>query len=437
MRKRLIEAFLPFFVFILIFTSCSKSVPSAILDADANPIADVSDTIELYDEAFSAYAKYATSEAVQILSEIYECGDDEALKMLQENGMKIYTAAIPIQISAANNVCTQMCSDAPLSIAVTDSQARLTMIYSSSGDITSVFAGSAIKPLSVYAPCIESGIMNWSSMQPDSPIKRLSKEAGGGLWPSNGNGIYTEKNVTAASALSQSLNTVAVRWLKEYGVENAMNFLEDSFGINLQRERSIYALTSEEEILANIALGYLQAGVNVCDMAGYYRIFNDKGNYTPAFSIEKIEDAEEKLIYTAKAEKKQVVSEETAWIMNRMLKGVIDNGTGKKANISGEYIVGKTGTTDDYSDNWFVGVMPQNTVAVWHGKKSSNIASEIFSAFVPEAKISSSGNFTQCESVVQKIFCPESGLLVSENCTEIEMGYYKLTDSISQCNSHQ
>lgn len=437
MRKRLIESFLFLFILVLFLSSCSKGAPSVILDADANPIADVSDTIELYDEAFSAYAKYSTSEAVQILSDIYECGDDEALKMLQENGLKIYTAAIPLQISAAKDVHSQLCYDAPLSIAVTDSQARLTMIYSSSGDITSSFAGSAIKPLSIYAPCIEKGIMNWSSMQTDSPVKKLSDEEGGDLWPSNSNGIYTEKNVTAASALSQSLNTVAVRWLKEYGVENSMDFLEDSFGMNLQRERSIYALTSEEEILANIALGYLQNGVNVCDMAGYYRIFNDKGNYTPTFTIEKIEDADGKVIYTAKAEKKQVVSEETAWIINRMLKDVIDNGTGKKADIRGEYIVGKTGTTDDYSDNWFVGVMPQNTVAVWHGKKSSNIAAEIFAGFVPEAKISSNGNFTPCESVVQKIFCPESGLLVSGKCSGIEMGYYKSTDSITQCDSHQ
>ena len=429
-------ALLPALFCLLLLPSCKKTAAAVLLDADGAPLAEISDTLELYDASFSAYAKYAAAEAAEILARIEDCDADDALKLLQTRGYRVHTAAVPAQILAAEKTGGTLPEGIPFALAATDDSARLTAIYSTDGAVAPTYAGSAIKPLSVYAPGIESGLMNWSSLQPDSPVKTLSAAEGGGSWPVNGSGVYSNKNVTAAYALAKSLNTVAVRWLTAYGPENAMDFLENGFGMDLSRERSIAALTSADEVLGNLALGYLQEGVTVCEMAGYYRIFNDGGCYTPAYTVEKIEDAAGRTLYTAAPEKKRVVSEETAYIVNRMLKDVVEKGTGTAAKIDGLDLVGKTGTSDNYGDNWFVGVTPTDTVAVWHGAAQTNSAAALTAAFLPAAGLTTDAVFAPCPGVEKKIFCPESGLLVSADCPGIEMGYYKSTDVPDVCGIH-
>ena len=156
----------------------------------------------------------------------------------------------------------------------------------------------------------------------------------------------------------------------------------------------------------------------------------------PAYAVEKIVDEAGETVYTAAPEKKRVISEETAWILNRMLRGVVETGTGTAANIPGLDVVGKTGTSDNYADNWFVGVTPVNTVAVWHGGSSENQAAALFASYVEKAGLYTEETFAPCETVAQRIYCPESGLLVSPGCPGIAMGYYRASDEIPQCGLH-
>ena len=252
-------------------------------------------------------------------------------------------------------------------------------------DKEKTYPGSTFKPLSVYAPAIENGLICWSSMQNDSPLKKVRGEDGADYdWPVNTDGKYSKKNVTVKYSLQNSLNTTAVKWIKKLTVEKSMDFLKSSFGLPLNSERKISLLSSDEEILGNIALGYIADGASLTDMAGYYQIFANGGKYTAPYTVEKITDSGGKTLYTAAPKEKQVISQKAAYIMNRLLLEVISPGaTGKNAAVNG---VAAGGKTDKNADNWFVGFTPAVTCAVWHGgdTTTANGAPEIFAAIIGE-----------------------------------------------------
>ena len=429
MNKRLL-AILTAGLLLLALPSCGASKPKTalLLDRDGNAFAEYDGGLTVYDKNFAAYARYALTEAADAVAEQKGCDTEKALTLLQSKGASIRTAADPALIAAAAGTDETLFDDTgtPFALAATDGNARLTAVYSTTGEITPTYAGSAIKPLSVYAPCVESGTMLWSSTQEDSPVKTVTTADGEEDWPVNGTGIYSYDQIPAAEALARSLNTVAVKWLQRYGAENAMDFLENSFGIDVSREREIAAQLSEDEVLGNLALGYLQNGVTVCGMAGYYRVFADEGRYTPAYAVLSVSSGSGKQLYTAAPEERQAMSAATAWIMNRMLKGVVDHGTGTAARIEGVDVVGKTGTSDDFADNWFIGVTAADTVAVWHGPSPSrgNRAAEAYNAFFQTADLPYDDAFTPCDEVVQAVYCTESGFRAGDNCPEIDLGYY-------------
>lgn len=424
---------------LLILAACGTEKPVLLLDQDNNEIAVYDGAVTVKEEACSAYANYALREAASRIAALKGGSEEKALAYLRKKGARIHTAADTALIECAGqNGAAILADGAPFAMAVTDGEARLTAIYSTSGEITPTYAGSTIKPLSVYAPCIDSGIMHFSSLQPDLPVKTVQTTAGEAQWPVNGSGVYSEKEIPAGEALAKSINTIAVRWLMEYGVTEAMDFLENGFGLDLSRERQIVSQLSEEEVYGNLALGYLQSGVTVCDMAGYYRIFADGGRYTPVSAVVSIVSDTGELLYESEPAPRQVISEASAWIMNRMLKGVLDYGTGTAAHIEGVDIVGKTGTSDNYEDNWFVGVTPVNTVAVWHGAAAepANRAAAMFCAFYQVSGLDYSQTFTPCEQVTRKSYCAETGMLADGNCPVLGMGYYQEDRLPGVCSAH-
>ena len=425
----------------LLFAGCGKNKAVTLLDAAGEPIADYNGTLELYRAEYSAYAKAALLEAAAAYAAENGISDVQALEKMLAKRCTVYTAAVPAQIVAAAETAADTFGETgvPFAAAATDLSGRLTMIYATAGQVEKTYAGSAIKPLSVYGPCVESGIMTWSAVQDDSPVKQIVSGGAAADWPANGSGTYSHKPVPAAEALAQSLNTVAVRWLTEYGPAQALAFMSDRLGMNVEREQSILALSSAEEILGNVALGYLQAGVDVCEMAGWYQIFANGGAFTPAYTVERITDGAGKTLYTAAPQEKQVLSPETAYILNRMLRGVVDHGTGVKARLDGVDLVGKTGTSENHADNWFVGVTPAGVTAVWHGTGAggtSNRAAEAFAVLAPQTGMVTEETFAPCAGVEQKIYCPESGLLAGPGCADIAVGYYKTGTAPGVCNAH-
>lgn len=297
---------------------------------------------------------------------------------------------------------------------------------------------SAFKPLSVYAPALEKGTASWASLYLDTPVKKVMSESGEYVnWPANGTGKYTETNISISEGIKLSLNTTAVKCLMEMGVSDSVDFLSENFDIDVEYEKELMALKGEEEILHNIGLGYLVAGVSPVDMAGFYQIFATGGSYIEPYSVLKVTDENENVIYEAKPEAKQIISAETAYIMNLLLQNTLTpGGTAEKAQYEDVLIGGKTGTGSERTGNWFVGFTPEYCCSVWHGEKTQNVCAETFSYLISGIEHDKTKEFPQCPNIKMKVFCEESGGRLTMNCNSMGTGYFPNNYVLKECEIH-
>jgi len=220
--------------------------------------------------------------------------------------------------------------------------------------------GSTFKPF-VYAAAIEDGI---------DPCKYYSNEQrvykGYKDWsPRNSDGNY-DGSYTLKGALSKSINTVSVEVLFDVGIDSVISFAEN-IGINNEIPR-----------VPSIALG--AAELNVLEMTGAYTTFANNGLTSSPRPFLKIEDHQGNLIKDLSTDKHQEkernLSEETNAVVLEMLKSVVDNGTARSLrNKYGLYgdLVGKTGTTQDQTDGWFIGFTPDLVAGAWVGGEDKRI----------------------------------------------------------------
>lgn len=298
------------------------------------------------------------------------------------------------------------------------------------------YAGSAIKPLSVYAPALENGTITWSSMYRDTAYA-LVEDSNGKMaeWPANTE-PYTDQMITIEEAVAESNNAVAVKVLKDNGAEKSCQFLEDAFGISTDQETEIMKEEGEDRILGNIALGYLEGGVTVQQMTGAYQIFANGGAYYEPHAITEIRD-DGNVYYTPSGEGTQVISRETAYIMNRLIRGVVLNGTGTSAQIEGVDVCGKTGTSE-YGDHWFAGITPEHVCVVWHEaeneESSTDRSVQVFHDTVTALESEKGMEYPQPDGVNEIPYCEKSGLLRNMSCQNISTGYYTADNMPEICN---
>lgn len=221
--------------------------------------------------------------------------------------------------------------------------------------------GSSIKPIAVYAPAIDLGIVNLSTNVEDSPIEI------GGWKPKNYSGGYRGW-VSVRSAVAHSYNIPAVRVLEEVTVEESFRYLKDKLKIStLVSSETKNGKTYTDKNLSSLALGGLTNGVTVMDMNAAYCAFANDGIYTEPSVYTKVYDADGRILLEKEPQKSRAFSEETAYLTNLLLKGVVTGGTGGGAQISNIDTCGKTGTTDDDKDRWFIGYTPYYVGSVWFG----------------------------------------------------------------------
>lgn len=215
--------------------------------------------------------------------------------------------------------------------------------------------GSTMKPLAVYTPALEQGFEIFDLLE-DKPLNI------GGYQPKNYDKQYRGE-VTMYDAVVNSYNVPPVWLLNQIGLEKGTKSVE-TFGIPLQ----------EEDNSLGIALGGMNEGTSPLAMAQAYTVFANNGTMVEAHSIEKIEDAEGKVIAKWKSKSTTVTKPEVAQKITYMLKGVVEEGTGEKAQLDRFDIAGKTGSTQlpfanegGTKDHWFVGYTPNIVGAVWLG----------------------------------------------------------------------
>ena len=212
--------------------------------------------------------------------------------------------------------------------------------------------GSTFKPF-LYSVAIDNG---YSPCFEVLDIQHCI-EANRKLWcPKNSNNKYSGEKFTLFKGLQTSTNSISVYLMNEIGPV-AVDSLVKRMGI-----------TSNIDPVPSIALG--TPDISVFEMVGSYTAFANKGVYTKPYFISRIEDKYGNVLQEFTTEKKDVLSEQTAHIMTKMLRNVVDYGTGirlrYKYKIEGA-VAGKTGTTDDHSDGWFIGMYPQLIGGAWVG----------------------------------------------------------------------
>lgn len=212
-------------------------------------------------------------------------------------------------------------------------------------------SGSSIKPLIDYTPGFESGAYSPSTLVNDHKFENGPRNAGGGYYG----------NVRIREAVARSLNTVAWQVLETVTPEYGLSFLEKL------RFRNISYIDNDNMALS---LGGFTEGVRVVDMAKGYATLANNGSYSDRTCIKKIERVSDGTVYKNNDERTQVYSEDAAWMMTDVLKGVFNEsyGTGRSLKLDNDQIcAGKTGTTNSSKDVWFCGYTKYYTTVVWAG----------------------------------------------------------------------
>lgn len=392
-----------------------------------------------------SFVKSAAAEAVSDIAQKNGVDEKSAQNFLLENNCRIETSFDSDCFKAAKAAYSKVLEDSvEFCLVLTNKSGSVLATYNNSPsgtdnptDLKNPY--STIKPLSVYAPALEAVVINWATMFEDSEYKKIKGQDGKFYsWPANATNRYEGKDVTVAYGVKQSLNTVAVKCLKKLGVKNSISFLRSNFGINLEEESRKAEIYGEEEILGNIAMGYLSNGVTAVDIAGFYSVFENDGEYIKPHFVSRIVDEGGKTVFSTEQNSKKIIEADTAYIMNRMLADVVSpGGTGEKAAVKGLEICGKTGTGNGNEGNWFVGFSPNYLCAVWHGpqmgeNKAPQVFSSLFSA-IPQ----NNTRFIRREDIRQAAYCAESGKLLSEGCRNIEVGYFTSDNIPEKCDVHK
>lgn len=289
--------------------------------------------------------------------------------------------------------------------------------------------GSSIKPILVYAPAMEMGLLTAGSVFIDEP-KYLDPQHPDRMWPSNVNNYFSGK-VTMRQALKESMNTIAVEvYVKLTSPAIALSYLR-RLGIDR---------TDEQQPAG--ALGAFAHGMTTFEMAGAFSALANNGIYTKPILYHRVLDAEGHVLLENKPDYDQVFSVETASIMTNVLEDTLMN-TGwiaPYARLSEQTGAGKTGTTSDQIDVWFCGYTPYYTAAVWYGFDNANgrrteityedthCAKRIWRDVMEQIHEGKEPKpFEMAGNIRRLTVCSESGELATQYCKHTYTEYYDAT----------
>lgn len=215
--------------------------------------------------------------------------------------------------------------------------------------------GSSLKPISVYAPALEYEIISPDRFYYDSEENSLT----GTTWmPRNADRSYAGM-VDVRNAIRLSLNTIPAMVLDEMTPAVSYRFMRDVLGFDLN---------PADEDYAPLAAGQLTYGATVREMASAFTMFPNGGRRSVLRTYSRVYDDKGGVLLDNRPTYIDAISEKTAYAMTDMLHGAVTGGTGRAANLGSSMpTAGKTGTSTDRKDRWFVGFTPYYVAAVWTG----------------------------------------------------------------------
>lgn len=302
--------------------------------------------------------------------------------------------------------------------------------------------GSTIKPLTTYGLALESNLIQWGSVYEDAPIKINGED-----WPTNYSEdssamVYSRKNVFVYQALAKSYNTVPAQLCQALTPQAVFDFATQKMGLNL--------LDQDENGFTDIdysplTVGALSYGITLENLVNGYIPYGNGGTYAKAHIISKVEQGNHELIYENNGDPKKAIDSETAYVMNKLLQNVVNNGTGTAAQLSNKHVAGKTGTTEDWNDLTFVGLTEDFVSGVWigytprqeipnHGIKSAQIWQNIIGEYANS--LQTDATYPACDTVIEDYTCAESGKIAGPNCKKGPIGYWKSSNA-PKCDNCQ
>lgn len=306
--------------------------------------------------------------------------------------------------------------------------------------------GSTMKAVAAYPLGIDMDLINYSSVLMDDYFPIPDGKGGTRTdWPSNWSGRYSHSMTTVYEALKQSLNTVAVRVGDWVTPRTMFEFARETLGITTLDENS-------DIDLAPMVLGATTTGLSPYELAGAYMMYGDGGRMTSLHSYTSVRDYQGNEILEKDIVTTQAIGEDTAYIMNRLLHSVLFDRGGTAYGIHPDANVmdsiGKTGTTNDDKDVWFVGLTPKYVMATWYGYDQNEPMDDYNSYYIYKNKGSQKGHpgasaFAEVMDTIQAdlseeeivewekpdsveigAFCTISGDIPTDGCPR-GTGYYK------------
>lgn len=349
----------------------------------------VRDEGEKQEEAvYTWYEDQVITDVIQDMQERLGYSEKVAINLVYHGGLQIETCLNPAIQAVVDSVYENM-ENLPFTsgsgqqlqsgMVIVDTEGNVVAISGGMGEkegsrifsraVTKRSPGSSFKPLSVYAPAIDLGLLTPASVLDDTPYQ-INNDGSG--YPSNSYGFYKGR-MTVREGIYRSSNPLAAKALTELTPQVSFDFLNDKLGFELVERREVGGKVKTDIALAPLSMGGLTDGVSPMEMAGAYATFPRGGIYLEPRTYTRVYDADGNVLLDNVTSRSpmQVVKSTTAWYLNSMLEGVvsqtISGNTGKAAYFQGMTIAGKTGSTDSNKDRWFVGYTPYYTAAVWCG----------------------------------------------------------------------
>jgi len=406
--------------------------------------------------------------------------------LVSKGGYHIYSTLDMKTQTAVDNVYQNL-DRIPTTNSIQQLQSGIVVIDNKSGDIVAISGGvgdktvydaynratdaplqpgSSLKPLTVYAPAFELGVINPASIANDMPLYYNVEELKDGEvlpegeepklipFPKNDEKTYSYRQ-NILSGIRSSINAVAVSTLNNMGLEYSFDFAKDKFGLSslVKSFTGANGTVYSDVNLSPLGMGAPTFGVTVRQMATAYATFANNGIFREARTFTKVYNSEgEEILYNAQ-ESRQILSEKTVNYINYCLDYAVEAGTGWAGDIPGQDVAGKTGTTSNKKDRWFCGFTDYYTASVWCGYdypeiinlvgNTSNPACRLFKAVLeplhtgkPSVELYDDSEF------VWVGICQDSGLLATDGCAMDRGGRVAYANVYSEdvptqkCNKH-
>ncbi|MBQ6501862.1 MAG: transglycosylase domain-containing protein [Mogibacterium sp.] len=365
--------------------------------------------IEKKPKELTYFTDYLTDEVANDLAKKYSMTKDKAEQLIHTGGLRIYST---IDQDIQNAINSEFSDDWNFPYSEEDPQAAMVVTEVGTGRIRAMAGGrntsgqmlfnratsprqpgSSIKPLAVYSAALQKsedyakrgmqfpfvdygidrqGIHRWGDyITAGSTVIDERLLINDEVWPLNFSRRFSGYR-TFRTALQQSINTCAVKIQLQVGADYSMEMLR-KYGISTISDDA--SKPTNDYNPAALALGAMTYGTTPLDMSIAYGTFPNGGVRTSPSAYTKVTNAKGKVLLEKEPEETRVLDEGVAFIMRDCLESVVSRGIARNASIYGVQVGGKTGTTNDNYDYWFVGFTPKYSAALWIGTDHNTVMS--------------------------------------------------------------